>query len=571
MKRIYYSIAVLSLAAFFASCAGKIGALSSDYVEVEPKVLELKAGTVDANITAKFPPKYFAKNATLTVTPVLVSEDGKEITASAVTYQGEKVKGNDQAIPFKEGGVVTQKASFNYEEGFEKSALFLNLEAKIGNKTQKLPRVKIADGVITTSAFVDGKSLKPVLASDKFQKSVQQSLDAEVLFVIQQYNIRPSEQGKLTDFLKKMIGTTDTASNLQLKSVEIQSYASPDGAEDLNYKLAGNREKATVNYLKDDLKKQKMSALGNAFSSKFTAEDWDGFKTLVGASNIQDKQLILNILQNTTDPEQREKEIKKMSSVFKQLADDILPKLRRSKLRMTVDALAKSDSEILFGMKKDINTLKGEELLYGATLTNTVQEKEAAYQTMISQSPNDWRAYNNLGVMKFQQGNYAEATSQFEKAYKTSSIESRANYNLGIMTLVNSKDYAKAASYLDKGNGGAPEADYKDALALIQISKGSYAAAATATEKNSSNVAALAQILTGSYNKANGILNAIQNPDATTEYLKAIVGARTSNKTQVISGLKAAIGKDKSLAKRAVKDIEFEKFFIDEDFLSIVK
>ena len=571
MKRTYYYIAALLLATFFASCAGKIGELSSDYVEVEPKVLELKAGTVDAAITAKFPPKYFVKKATLTVTPVLVSEDGKEITASPVTYQGEGVNGNDQAIPYKEGGVVTQKASFNYEPGFEKSALYLDLEAKIGSKSQKLPRIKIADGVITTSAFVDGKSLKPVLADDKFQKSAQQSQDSEVLFAIQQFDIRSSEKGKLADFLKKLLATTDTINNLSLKGVDIQSYASPDGAEDLNYKLASNREKATVNYLKDELTKQKQTALGSAISSKFTAEDWDGFKALVEASNIQDKQLILNILQNTSDPEQREKEIKKLSAVFDKLATDILPKLRRSKLRLTVDALGKSDTEILFGIKKDISSLNGEELLYGATLTNTTQEKEAAYQTVATNSPNDWRGYNNLGVIKFQQGDYTEAASLFEKAYGISSIETRANYNLGIVTLINSKDYTKAASYFDKGNGGAPEADYKDALALIQISKGSYAAAATSTEKNNSNVAALAQILTGSYNKANSTLSAIQNPDATTEYLKAIVGARLSNKDQVISGLKSAVEKDNSLAKRAVNDIEFAKFFTDTDFLAIVK
>ncbi|MDR0872924.1 MAG: hypothetical protein LBN27_05570 [Prevotellaceae bacterium] len=571
MKRNYYYIAALLVAALFASCAGKIGELSSDYVEVVPSPLELKAGKVDAAITAKFPPKYFAKKAILKVTPVLVSADGKEIAAESVSYQGEKVKGNDQVIPYKEGGVVTQNASFDYVDGFEKSELYLDLEATIGKKTQKLPRVKVADGVIITPTLVTGKSLTPTFAEDKFQKSVEQAIDAQVLFVINKYDIRDSEKKNLTNFLKKLAATTDSTANQALKGVEVQAYASPDGAEDLNSKLAGSREKATVDYLKAELKKQKLSALGNSVSSKFTAEDWDGFKTLVEKSNIQEKQTILSILQNTADPEKREQEIKKLSSVFDQLATDILPQLRRSKLKLTVDVLGKSDAEIVVTVKKDIKSLNAEELLYGATLTTNAQEKATIYQAVVDQFPNDWRGYNNLGAIKFQQGDYAGATSLFEKALSISSLETKTNYNLGIATLATGKDYAKAASYLDKGKGGVPEADYKDAQALIQISKGSYSAAATSVDKNNSNVAALTQILTANYNKANATLAAVQNPDATTDYLKAVVGARTANKQQVIDGLKAAITKDKSLAKKALTDVEFAKFATDADFLSIVK
>ena len=260
-----------------------------------------------------------------------------------------------------------------------------------------------------------------------------------------------------------------------------------------------------------------------------------------------------------------------MSAVFDKLATDILPKLRRSKLQLTVDALGKSDTEILFFIKKDINALSIEELLYGATLTNSIQEKETIYETVTKNFPNDWRGFNNLGVVKFLQGNYTEAASLFEKAHSISSIQTRVNYNLGVVTLATSRDFTKAASFLEKGSGGAPEADYKDALALIQISKGNYAVAATSTANNNSNVAALAQILTANYNKANSILAAVPNPNATTDYLKAVVGARTSNKDQVISNLKSAVEKDKSLAKRAARDIEFAKFFTEADFLLIVK
>ncbi|KAA6306842.1 hypothetical protein EZS27_041494, partial [termite gut metagenome] len=56
------------------------------------------------------------------------------------------------------------------------------------------------------------------------------------------------------------------------------------------------------------------------------------FQELVSKSNIQDKELFLRVLSMYSDPEQREREIKNISSVYKTLADEILPQLRRSRL-----------------------------------------------------------------------------------------------------------------------------------------------------------------------------------------------------------------------------------------------
>ncbi len=568
MRKIHYFLLTVLSAALFASCSSKIGDMPAEYFQVEPQVLELKTGKIDALVTAKFPPKFFAKKATLTITPVLVGENGKELTAASATYQGEKVKGNAQTISYKEGGNGTQAASFVYEDGFQKSGLYVDLAVKAGKKEYKLPRVKIADGVVTTPALVSAKNLTPSLGEDKFQKVIQQTYEAEIKFLIQQANVRESElksQGIVA--INNKLKESKNNQKETISGIDVQSYASPDGPQELNTKLAEQRQKNTVNYLNKELKKQSVKS---EISTKFTAEDWDGFKQLVQASSIQDKDRILNILATYSDPDQREAEIKKMSSVYKGLAEDILPQLRRSKIKMTLDILGKSDQEILDLVQKDPKSLTADELLYAATLVTDKNAKAVDYQAVIDNYSQDWRGYNNLGYVKYLNGDYAGAASLFEKAYSISG-NSNTNYNLALVALVN-KDYTKASSYLAAAQTqGAAAADLAEARAVIQIYNGDYTGAVASTQGKNSDVAALSQILVNDYNKATATLNAVKNPDATTYYLKAIVGARTNAKDQVISNLKSAIAKDSSMAKKALNDIEFSKYFVDQDFLSIVK
>ena len=552
-------MAFLSVA-LFASCGGKLSEVPADYFSVDPQVLELKTGKVDAIVTTKFPPKFFPKKATLTMTPVLVSADGKELAGTPVTYQGENISGNNQIILYKEGAVATQLASFIYEEGFEKASLYMTFAATVGTKEVTLPRVKIADGVIITSNLVTGKDLAPWLANDRFQKTVEETVEAQILFLIEQSNLRSSELNSksVVDLISKL-KDTETGN---IKGLNVQAYASPDGPEALNYRLAEQRQKVTVDYLK----KQTPISIG----AKFTAEDWDGFKQLVEASDIPEKGLILNILSTYSDPDQREAEIRKMSSVFTRLADEILPQLRRSKINLTMEVLGKSDEEIVTLIKTDVNSLTADEILYGAnTLISSKSERAAAYQAVINNFPQDWRGHNNLGYIKFEEGDFDAAGTLFEKALSIAS-NATTNYNMCLISLVKG-DFEKASSYLSTARArGAVERDLADARALIQIHNGEYAAAVTTVEGRSSNVAALAQILRRDYNKATATLGEIQNPTAITDYLKAIVGARTNNKNEVITNLRAAIEKDASLANRAKRDIEFAKFFTDSDFLKAI-
>ncbi|MCW3779849.1 hypothetical protein, partial [Levilactobacillus namurensis] len=78
----------------------------------------------------------------------------------------------------------------------------------------------------------------------------------------------------------------------------------------------------------------------------YTAQDWDGFQRLVQASNLQDKDVILRVLSMYQDPQEREAQIRNMSAAFRELADGILPELRRSRLIINYETIGRSDEQI---------------------------------------------------------------------------------------------------------------------------------------------------------------------------------------------------------------------------------
>jgi Tfp pilus assembly protein PilF len=542
-----------------------MGELSSDYFTADPQVLEAVGGKVPVTIHGKFPEKYFNKKAVVEVTPVL-KWDGGEARSQSTTFQGEKVEGNDQAINYKVGGNYSMKANFDYVPEMAKSELFLEFNAKIGNKVITIPAVKVADGVIATSALL-GKALNsanPGLGTDAFQRIIKEAKQANIMFLIQQANLRVSElnKGEVKDF-KKSVTDVNAAENKKITNIEVSAYASPDGGVKLNTGLAGNREDNTAKYLGKELKKAKVSA---ALDSKYTAQDWDGFQELVGKSNIQDKELILRVLSMYKDPEQRENEIKNISSVYKTLADEILPQLRRSRLTLNYEIIGKSDEEITRLATSDPSALTLEELLYAATLTNDAAKKELIYTQATKQFPNDYRGYNNLGLLAYKAGDFAKAESFFNKANSIKSAP-EVNLNLGLVALKKG-DKVAAESYLGKASG-TPELN--EALGNLYIAQGQYAKAVSSFGSAKTNSAALAQILAKDYNKANATLDAVQAPDAYTDYLKAVLGARTNNTSMVTSNLKNAIAKDASLAQQAAKDLEFAKYVSDPAFTGLIQ
>ena len=552
IKKLYLPLVALLVLAF-SSCS-KMGELDPSYFTTDPEVLEAIGGKVPVTITGKFPEKYFKKTATVEVTPVL-RWDGGEAKGQPAMFQGEKVEGNDQTISYKMGGTYTMKASFDYVPEMAKSELYLDFKIKKGKKEYTIPSVKIADGVIATSELPTVKSANAAYAADAFQRIIKQAQEAQIMFLIQQANIRASElkSDGIKDFNKKVVAINGDKKNFKLNNIEISAYASPDGGVKLNTGLAEDRQENTEKYLNKQLKKGEIETQVDA---KYTAQDWEGFQELVSKSNIQDKDLILRVLSMYQDPEQRETEIKNISSVYKTLADEILPQLRRARLTANYDVIGRSDEEINAAFDAKEDSISVDELLYAATLTQDNARKEAIYKRAIEKYPNDFRAYNNLGMMSYAAGDLNAAENYFKQAASKSASAAEVNTNLGLCELCKG-NVAEAETYLSKSTGANTA---NEALGNLYIKQGQYDRAVQAFGDTKTNSAALAQILAKDYNKAKSTLEAVKNPDAYTDYLMAIVGARTNNADLVKSSMAKVGQKDASLKASAQNDREFAKY-----------
>ena len=553
MRKNYYLVISLAAVAALSSCK-KLGDLSADNFTVTPTPLEAIAGQVPATIDGKFPEKYMKKKAVVTVTPVLKYEGG-EAKGQSATFQGEKVQGNDQAISYKAGGTYTMKSVFDYVPAMIQSDLYLQFDAKVGKKTVSVPEVKVGYGVVSTSQLLKNTlaSVKPSLAADAYQRIIAEKQEANIKFLIEQAKLRDSElnSDNVKEFVAMMKEINDAKETRALKNIEISAYASPDGALDLNTRLAEQRQNNTDKYLQKEMKKIEMEG---QVDTKYTAEDWDGFQELVSASNIQDKEVILRVLSMYKDPEEREAQIKNMSAVFTELAETILPELRRARLTMNYEIIGRSDEQIVDQFGSDASKLSVEELLYGANLAS-VSNKEAWYQKTTELYPNDYRAYNNLGMLAYQKGDMSAAENYFNKA-KSLKDAPEVNANLALIEL-NKGNVSAAEASLGKASGAE---GFNEATAALNIAKGSYQQAANAANGVKSNTAALAQILNKDYAGAKATLNGVANKDAYTSYLLAVVAARTNDAAGVSTNLKDAVSKDSSLKDRAAKDLEFAEY-----------
>lgn len=555
MKKIQVSLFAAALL-MLCSCSNKLGGLSSNYFAVTPQLLEAVNGEVPVTISGTFPEKFFPKKAVITITPVLKYEGGS-VSGDSYTFIGEKVEGNSQVISYKTGGNFTMKSSFDYIPEMAKSELYLEFTAKVKNKTKSMPAVKVADGVLATAELYSQTttSTKPAYAEDAFQRVIKQAKQANIMFLIQQTNLRWSElnskeMGEFTETLKDIKADTE---NKVLDNVEVSAYASPDGDIDLNDRLAAQRQDNAESHVNKLLKKNKVDAY---VDTEYTAEDWEGFQELVAGSNIPDKDLILRVLSMYKEPEVREREIKNISAVYSELAEEILPQLRRARLTLNYQLIGRSDDEILAALKEDASVLSVEELLYAATLVESANEKSTIYNKTVKLYPNDYRAYNNLAELSMKAGDYAAAKSQLEKAVKLNASAAEVNTNLGMLALIEG-NVADAESYLVKGTDAkANEA----ALGNLYIAQGQYERAVSAFGDTKSNAAALAQIMSENYTAAKSTLNSVETPDAYTYYLNAIVGARTNNAAMVAENLVKAVRLDSSLRQKAINDAEFKKF-----------
>ena len=540
-------------------------AVQPEQVKVNPSPLTVVGDQVTADITGTFPVKKFSKKAVLTITPVLKYEGG-EAVGKPIVYVGESAKENGKKVSYKAGGKYKQTATFDYVPAMAKSELYLRFTATNGNKTVEIPEVKIADGCMATAKLAKAEDVKPQITADKFQRIIQEMQEADIHFLIQQSTLRNSElKSQEMKDLHAAIKSADTTANKAINKLEVAGYASPDGESDLNEKLANARQEKAQKYLQKQLKRAKVNT---AIESNVTAEDWAGFQKAMEASNIQDKELVLRVLSMYTDPEEREAQIKNLSAVYKTIAEEVLPELRRSRLILTTDLIGKSDEEIAELMKNNPAALHVEEALYAATLTADANEKLAIYKKVAELFPNEYRAYNNMGMVYFAQGNVAEARRSFAKALQFEPTNADVNYNAGIAAMAEN-DLAQAEQHLGKAAG--TEGNLNAAMGTLYTMKGDYAAAKNAYGDVPSNNAAVQQILNEDYAAARQTLAKVAQPNATTAYLAAIVASRTNDRDAVYSNLKVAIERDAQLKATAQTDIEFAKYKEDAQFQAIVK
>lgn len=564
MNSKFFLTAALAATVALSSC-NKLGELSADNFTVTPSPLEAVAGQVPVTINGRFPEKYMKKKAIVTVTPVLRYAGGEAVGQSA-TFQGEKVQGNNQEIAYKVGGNYTMRNTFAYIPEMQQSELFLTFTAQVGKRQVEVPEVKIADGVVATSALL-GKTLSganTAVAPDAYQYIIAQTKSAQIRYLIQQAKVRTSElkTTSVQDFIRTLREIKEDQKGLQMGDIEISAYASPDGATDLNSRLAAARERSSATYVRGQLKEIGLNA---DINTRYTAEDWEGFQELVAASNIQDKDAILRVLSMYPDPEEREAQIRNLSVAFSELADEILPELRRARLTIHYNIVGRTDAEIQSQYKNDPTQLSLEELLYAATLTST--GKEDIYATAIKQYPNDFRAYNNMAALAYADSDLEAAKAYLDKAASLNANAPEVFANKALVAMAEGK-IDEAETLLARATT-AP--NYSELLGNLQVAKGNYAQAVSALNGKASNSTVLAQILNKDYAGAATTLAGLSSENATTNYLKAIVAARTNKAAEALSHLGTAIKLDPSYKERATKDLEFLSLFNNSAFLELIK
>ena len=546
-------ILTLSACAFLSltSCS-KLGKLTADNFSVSPQPLEVVGGKVPATIEGQFPEKFMNKKATVTVIPELHYGNGQVARGEGTTFQGEKVMGNDRTISYRLGGRYTMKANFNYVPEMQKSDMYLAFNATIGNKKVEVPALKVGYGVIATAELYR-RTIRQggaCLALDSFQRVLNKQQEANVKFLINQANLRSNElkNNSVKEFVAMLKRINADREGLAIKNVEVKAYASPDGGYAFNDKLANKRQNVSEGYVKQQLKGNKMQA---DIDAHYTAQDWEGFMKLVQASNIQDKDVILRVLSMYKDPQEREQQIRNMSEGFRELADGILPELRRSRLIINYQVIGRSDEQIRQQYAADPTKLSLEELLYLAALEDHVSTKEAIYKKTIQLHKNDFRAYNNLAALALNKGDEATAERYLSQALRCNSKAPEAFANKAYIDLTHGR-----VAQAEQNLANATEANgFNEILGALNIARGNYA---NATEElfNNNNSAALAQLLNKNYMAAEQTLNAIQQGDAMTSYLKAILYARQGKRDAAQQALQQALQQDATLRTYAENDLE---------------
>ena len=554
--------ALLIIAGFALAACGGLGKMAK-YAEtieynLDPNPLIVRGDSVAVNINGKFPGKYFSKKAMVELTPTLTYEGGST-PYEMVMFQGEDAPGNATVIPYEAGKNFSYSDKIAYRPEMKNSELMLNILGKQGNKEQAFDPYKLADGVITTPLLVMSDDM-PIIAEDNFERITSHEAYAVIHYLVNSSYVRPSElRDEDIEQIEAFLEEYGTNEDYQFKNAEIVAYASPEGEISFNENLADERAESAMKAVSRLMSRADMEFNEAEFFNLMPkGEDWMGFKEKMEASDIQDKELILRILEMYSDVKKREEEIRNLAATYTEIADKILPELRRSQITVNYDIVGKSDEEIIaLARSANPDTLNLEEMLYAATLTEDMNEKFSIYETASQVYSDDFRAYNNMGVIHLRKNELSEASEMFEMAMEKEESPVVKN-NMAIIERLNG-DRDKAMDLLEAAAGAGDEVNYN--MGIIDIQNGDYSSAIQNMKGYNTFNKALAQVLSGSAEAALKTLEASDAADtAMGQYLKAIIGARMNDSDMVDNSLEKAIDMDASLEEKAESDLEFRNF-----------
>ncbi len=550
---------LIAIAALLLSGCGGLGKMNR-YAEnirytVDPNPLIVQGDSVAININGNFPGKYFHRKAMVDLTPTLIYPGG-ETPARTVSFQGDKAAGNHTVVPYESGKAFNYSHKVAYTPAMAESDLVVRIVGRQGNKERAFEDVKIADGVVTTPFLVQADD-KVLLGKDQFQRITDHTEEATIHYLVNSSVVRPAELRDedvrtMADFIRGFA----KRGNIELKGITIDAWASPEGELSLNENLANDRARSAQTWSRGEMNRAKVEAArADAFYQlNPRGEDWEGFKAAMQQSDIADRDLVLRVLEMYPDVTRREAEIRNMAATYGEIAEEILPRLRRSEVRLNYQVVGKSDEQIAAMSRDTPDSLNAEELLYAGTLTQDLNEQLRIYREAERIYPQDYRGANNVGYVLMMQNKVDEAQTQFQKANSIQDNPVSTN-NLGVVARLKG-DKRRAAELFEKAMAAGPEVKYN--MGIVNIQQGDYGAANSNMSGQNTHNAALAKLLSGDAAGAQRILE--QSPDKDTahgHYLMAIIAARQNNGDMVRSELNAAIQKDESLREKALKDLEF--------------
>ena len=523
-------------------------------ITTTPQILQVHGGQVNLSLDAVFAEKYFNKKATIDFTPVLVYKDG-ETAFKTITIQGEEATGGEATIFNATGGNFKYQDAINFSEKMINSNLELRAIAKLKDEEKILDPKSIGRGVIATSTRI--KDTEELANNNhEYQHETILEKSATIYFLVNQSNIRTTEKSDIDiEALKEF-----AKNNYKTHSIEIISYASPEGSVNANNDVSDRRMKSTLNYTKKLLKSLNVDGVDNddLYIQKSIGEDWDGFETLINKSSIKNKRQINRIVNSINDVEVREQQIRDLAEIYDAIENNVLPQLRKATIIIKSYEPKKSDNEIAKLSLANPDSLDIKELLFSATLTNDQNHQIIIYKKAV-ELYNDWRGYNNIACIHLSNGNLKKAEEYLAKAEMIQKETQRDILtNKGI--LHSRKGELKIAQKLF----GQAKTSEKN-QALLDIRKGEYAKAARYFKNKKNHNATLAKLL----NSNNEVR--CNEANAACHYLNAIAATRSANNEEAINHLRKAINMEASYKNEAKQDLEFVNLKLNEDFVKLIE